>query len=518
MVFHSSFPSITPPTNSVVEFIFENRNNIPEDQPVFVDSHSDRIITFGQFKQSVLRFGGGLVSYCNLKPADVISANPAYTVTELVHQLKTSGAKLIVCSVENMKSAVEAGQQCGIDKQHIFLFGDQEVEGIRPYSDILNKGTPLNAPVKIAQPENEVAYMCFSSGTSGLSKGVCSTHTNITSNILQCNALLGTHLERGKDRVLGVLPFFHIFGLVVVIHYSLFMGIPVVVVSKFDLVHFCETVQKQKVTFSCLVPPILVLLAKHPLISKYDLSSLRKIMCGAAPLSAELADEVAARLPGTLVTQGYGLTETSPVLTISPFHAIRGGSSGLLVPNVTIKLVNEEGKEVGVGERGELWCKGPNIMQGYTKNPKATAECIDEEGYFHTGDVAVVDKDGYFYIVDRIKELIKYKGFQVAPAELESLLLTSPIVADCAVIGIYDTAQATEVPRAYIVLKDGVEKNETTSKAIQKFVADQVIHYKQVRSVVFIDVIPKSPSGKILRRVLRDEANKENNKNTPSKL
>lgn len=167
--------------------------------------------------------------------------------------------------------------------------------------------------------------MCFSSGTSGQSKGVCSTHTNITSNILQIDALLGPHLKRGQDRVLGVLPFFHIFGLSVVIHYSLFVGIPIVVVSKFELTHFCETVQKHKVTFSCLVPPILVLLAKHPLIDNYDLSSLRKIMCGAAPLSAELANEVSARLPGTVITQGYGLTETSPVLTACPFDAVRGG-------------------------------------------------------------------------------------------------------------------------------------------------------------------------------------------------
>ncbi|CAO3624147.1 unnamed protein product [Cunninghamella blakesleeana] len=360
--------------------------------------------------------------------------------------------------------------------------------------------------------------MCFSSGTSGQSKGVCSTHTNIVSNILQSDALLGSHLTRGQDRVLGVLPFFHIFGLSVVIHYSIFLGIPIVVVSKFELTHFLETVQKQKVTFSCLVPPILVLLAKHPLIDNYDLSSLRKIMCGAAPLSAELANEVSARLPGTIVTQGYGLTETSPVLTACPFDAVRGGSSGLLVPNVSVKLVNEEGKEVGVGERGELWCKGPNIMQGYTKNPKATAESIDADGYFHTGDVAVVDEDGYFYIVDRIKELIKYKGFQVPPAELESLLLTSPLVADCAVIGVYDTANATEIPRGYIVLKEGVEKSDATAKIIQKFIADQVVHYKQIRSIVFIDVVPKSPSGKILRRILRDEANKENSKNTPSKL
>jgi len=186
---------------------------------------------------------------------------------------------------------------------------------------------------------------------------------------------------------------------------------------------------------------------------------------------------------------------------------------------VNIVLMHSVAVEVPQGERGELWLKGPNIMKGYINNPEATADCIDEEGYFHTGDVVVVDKDQHFYVVDRIKELIKYKGFQVPPAELEGILLTSPIIADCAVIGVYDAAQASEIPRAYVTLKPHVVPSDKVAKDIMKFVADQVVPYKQIRTVRFIDVIPKSPAGKILRRILRDAAiEEEKNANNKPRL
>ncbi|CAO3597553.1 unnamed protein product [Absidia cylindrospora] len=371
-------------------------------------------------------------------------------------------------------------------------------------------GRQLHAPLPVANPVDQISYMCFSSGTTGLSKGVMSTHTNITSNLLQIDAVLGPHMNANKDRVLGVLPFFHIFGLTVVIHMSLFWGIPLTVMTKFDLPLFCETIQKHQISFSCLVPPILVLLAKHPLIDSYDLSSLRQIVSGAAPLSAELSTEVQARLPHCKLIQGYGLTETSPVATIGNFANPIEGSSGVLVPNMSVKIVNEDGKEVGINERGELWCKGPNIMKGYIKNPEATAGCIDSEGYFHSGDVAIVDEQGSYSIVDRIKELIKYKGFQVPPAELESLLLTSPIVADCAVIGVYDPAQATELPRAYVVLQPSTKPSDAAAKELMDFVAGKVVQYKRLRGGVrFIDVVPKSASGKLLRRVIKDWVKEE---------
>ncbi|KAI8073134.1 hypothetical protein BC940DRAFT_290626 [Gongronella butleri] len=535
MVFYSQHPPVEIPMMGIVDFVFSNPNKMPDSRHILLDAHSDRSMTFGQVKQAILQFAAGLQDHCQFQHGDVLAifapnmmdycipllgtlaaggtattANPAYTVSELVHQLTTASAKVIVCSVDNAAVALEAAAKSGIAASNVFVFGEKpSAQGLRPYTQALLPGRQLEKPVAIANPLDQVAYMCFSSGTTGLSKGVMSTHTNITSNIIQADSHLRSYIRTDSDKVLNVLPNFHIFGLVVVIQLALYWGTPMVVMSKFDLEHFCQTVQKHKINFACVVPPILLLLSKMDVVDKYDMSSLRTLMSGAAPLSAELTKDVSKRLPGCHITQGYGLTETSPVVTVGPKYNTRLGASGPLLPNITAKIVNEEGQEVGVGERGELWVKGPNIMKGYIKNPKATEGCMDYEGYFHTGDIVIMDKDGHLHIVDRLKELIKYKGFQVPPAELEGILLSSPLVADCAVVGVYDAEQATELPRAYIVLKAGVEASDETDKALKKFVADQVVHYKQVRSIKFIDAIPRSAAGKILRRLLRDQANNE---------
>ncbi|ORZ13199.1 hypothetical protein BCR42DRAFT_467657 [Absidia repens] len=530
MVFLSKHSPITIPDIGVAELIFENRNNIPDDKPILLDAHSTRVITFGQFKQNVLQFAAGLQDHCDFQPGDVLAicapnkvdypvallgaiaaggtvspANPAYTVKELTHQLSLAKAKVILCGQENVQVVLEAAEKCGLKKTNIFVFGEEAVQGVQPYSQVLLFGRRLPAPVKISNPSDQLSYMCFSSGTTGLSKGVMSTHANINSGILQTDTVLAPHMRASKDRILGVIPFFHIFGLVVNVHMSLFWGLPMTVMSKFDLPLFCNVVQTNKISFSCLVPPILVLLAKHPIVDQYDLSSLRTVVSGAAPLSSDLANDVRTRLPHCRVIQGYGLTETSPVVTIGDLNHPVEGSSGILVPNMSVKIVNEEGQEVGTNERGELWCKGPNIMKGYINNPEATADCLDAEGYFHTGDIAIVDEQGNFSIVDRIKELIKYKGFQVPPAELEGILLTSPMVADCAVIGVYDAAQATELPRAYVVLQPATQQSPVVAKELIDYVSTKVVQYKRLRGGIrFVDAVPKSPSGKLLRRVIKD--------------
>ncbi|OBZ91830.1 putative 4-coumarate--CoA ligase 1 [Choanephora cucurbitarum] len=439
-------------------------------------------------------------------------ANPNYTPKELAYQLEMTKAKVLIAHPSNLPNALAAAKLVGLDKSNVFLFGTKTVDGVLPYTQVfLNKRRAQPAKLTPEQARDTVAYLCFSSGTTGKSKGVMTTHTNIISNVLQYYAMDHPFVNGQKDRMIGVLPFFHIFGLTVLLHVALYLGVPVYVMSRFELTQFCETVQNSKITFTCLVPPIILLLAKHPIVDQYDLSSLRQVICGAAPLSAELQALVNLRLPKMIVKQGYGLTETSPVAVLEPSDRVIPGSIGILVPNMTAKIVNEEGQEVKQGERGELWLKGPNVMKGYINNPEATADCIDQEGYFHTGDVAVQDEKGHFYIVDRIKELIKYKGFQVPPAELEAVLLGSPLVDDCAVIGVYDHEQATELPRGYIVLKSGVPATKETEEVIKKFVADHVVYYKQLRSVVFVQEIPKSPAGKILRRILRDAAAQEQN-------
>ena len=249
-----------------------------------------------------------------------------------------------------------------------------------------------------------------------------------------------------------------------------------------------------------LVPPIVLALSKHPIVDNYKLPNLKTIFSGAAPLGEELTRACMDRL-GCNVRQGYGMTETSPVTHSSPAppHTVKFGSVGVAAPNTECMIIDlESGVPLGPGERGEVCVRGPQIMRGYLNNPDATAQTIDSDGWLHTGDIGYADEDGHFFIVDRAKELIKYKGFQVPPAELEALLLTHPCIADAAVIP-YPDDEAGEVPKGIIVLKEPVEP-----QAILDYVAERVAPHKRIRHLEFIDKIPKSASGKILRRVLVD--------------
>jgi 4-coumarate--CoA ligase len=307
-------------------------------------------------------------------------------------------------------------------------------------------------------------------------------------------------IEPGES-VLSFLPFFHIYGMQVLMNATLASGGTVVTLPRFDLEQFLQLAQDHQVRRVFVVPPVVLALAKHPNVDSFDLSSLTMIFSGAAPLGAELAAEAGGRL-GAEVVQGYGMTELSPVSHATPEGQGRPGTIGVLVPNTECRIVDpESGDDLGVGEDGEIWIRGPLVMAGYLNNEAATRGTIDDDGWLHTGDIGHVEDDGHFVIVDRLKELIKYKGFQVPPAELEALLLTHPAVADAAVIGIPDD-EAGELPKAFIALKPDTE---VSAEEIQQFVADQVAHYKQVRIVEFVPEIPKSASGKILRRLLRDQ-------------
>jgi 4-coumarate--CoA ligase len=290
--------------------------------------------------------------------------------------------------------------------------------------------------------------------------------------------------------------------------------------SKFDIEQFCAAVQKHRITFTYVVPPIILLLAKNPIVDKYDLSSLRMMNSGAAPLTQELVEAVYKRLK-VPVKQGYGLSETSPTTHTQPWSEWNKtiGSVGRLFPNMTTKYMSPEETEVPAGEVGELWMKGPNIFKGYHNNPEGTKNALTGDGYFKTGDVGYQDKDGNFYITDRVKELIKYKGFQVPPAELEGLLLSHPKINDVAVVGVYSEDQATEVPRAYIVPAPGVEGGRKTEEDIVAWLRAKVANHKRLRGGVrFVDEIPKSASGKILRRVLKIRAQEEEEKRLKAKL
>jgi acyl-CoA synthetase (AMP-forming)/AMP-acid ligase II len=290
--------------------------------------------------------------------------------------------------------------------------------------------------------------------------------------------------------------------MVVIMNQGLRAGATIVTMPRFDLDQFLDLIQEHGITRAYVVPPIALALAKHPAVDERDLSTVTTIMSGAAPLGAELANRVASRIDCKVV-QGYGLTETSPVThVIRPDGENKAGSIGPPLPATEVRLVDpESGEDVAVGERGELWIRGPQVMQGYLNNEEATAATIDADGWLHTGDIGVVDDDGFFEIVDRLKELIKYKGYQVAPAELEALIQTHPQVADVAVIGVPDE-ECGELPKAFVVASaDGCDHDE-----LMAWVADQVSPQKRVRLVEEIDAIPKSPSGKILRRELKARA------------
>jgi len=332
----------------------------------------------------------------------------------------------------------------------------------------------------------------------------------------------------GVDCVLGFLPFYHVYGNIKLLHFPWSCGIPVVIQSRFDAEKFCASIERYRITVALIVPPVLVILARHPAVDKYDLSSLVSIFSGAAPLGAPLVKQVTNRLLARKkgktrfsIAQGYGLTETSPTTHLLPEKdALRKiGSIGILVSNLEARLVVDgDGKgdiDANVGEAGELWLRGPTIMKGYLNNPSATRNAITLDKWFKTGDIAIRDSEGYYYIVDRRKELIKYKGFQVPPAELESVLLTHPDIADAAVIGVESVKQATELPRAYVVHANPEKIRTNASKiafeqSVQKWFEAKVARHKFLRGgVAVIDVVPKSAAGKILRRELRNKAMSE---------
>jgi acyl-CoA synthetase (AMP-forming)/AMP-acid ligase II len=365
--------------------------------------------------------------------------------------------------------------------------------GATPFAALT--GTAAEPPEVEVDPAAHVVSLPYSSGTTGLPKGVMLTHRNLVANVLQTLAL--RPLGPG-DVVVGVLPFFHSYGQTVVMNMSLRQGATVVTMPRFDLEQYLSLTERYGATLAYVAPPLVLALAKQPLVDEFDLSSLRSMLSGAAPLDAELARACAERL-GCEVVQGYGLTETSPVTHLTPLGSGgRPGSIGLLAPSTEARIVDvATGDDLPPGEPGELLVRGPQVMRGYLRNEAATAAAI-VDGWLRTGDVATADEDGWFRIVDRIKELIKVRGYQVPPAELEALLLTHPAVTDACVIGVPDD-ETGEAPKGFVVLA-----GEATPEELLAYVAERVSPHKRLRAVDVVDAIPKSPSGKILRRVLAE--------------
>ncbi|WP_121747624.1 4-coumarate--CoA ligase family protein [Streptomyces sp. E2N166] len=429
--------------------------------------------------------------------ASVTTVHPLATAEEFAGQLGDSRARWIVTVSPLLDTARRAAELAG-GVQEILVC--DSAPGHRSLIDMLASAAP--EPSVAVDPAEDVAALPYSSGTTGTPKGVMLTHRQIATNLAQLEPLMPA---APGDRVLAVLPFFHIYGLTALMNAPLRLGATVVVLPRFDLEQFLAAIQNHRITGLYVAPPIVLALAKHPLVADYDLSSLKYIVSAAAPLDAKLAAACSRRLGLPPVGQAYGMTELSPGTHVVPLDAMSAappGTVGKLIAGTEMRVVSldDPGKDLGVGESGEILIRGPQVMKGYLGRPDATAAMIDEHGWLHTGDVGHVDADGWLFVVDRVKELIKYKGFQVAPAELEALLLTHPGIADAAVIGTYND-DGNEVPHAYVVRQPaapGLSEGE-----VMMYVAERVAPYKRVRRVTFVDGVPRAASGKILRRELR---------------
>ncbi|MCK0095256.1 AMP-binding protein [Yoonia sp. F2084L] len=507
-IFTSPFADVAASDLTITQRIFQGLENRP-DEVVLTDGPSGRTMTAAAFMDQVKRMAGGLAAagfgaghtvaimapnipeYCVVFHAvawgggTITTLNPTYTAHEVAHQLADSDAEILITIPDFMDTAKEGA-------------GDTPVVAIGTPDYAALFGDEVSAQVPVDLDEFTVV-LPYSSGTTGLPKGVMLSHRNLVINVDQ--VIAAAQFQPGEVAA-GFLPFFHIYGMTVLMNVHLAGGGAIVTLPRFDLPLFLQICQDHKSRRMWIVPPVALALAKHPLVENYDLSSIEQVFSGAAPLGAELSEAVAQRLD-CISLQGYGMTELAPVSHVTPGAANRPGGAGLAVPNTACRIVHiETGADLAAGEEGELWIKGPQVMQGYLNNAKATAETITSDGWLRTGDIGKIDSDGYLFITDRLKELIKYKGFQVAPAELEATLVAMEGITDAAVIGLPDE-DAGELPIAFVVAGDPAPDEA----AIKAHLDTQLAHYKQVHEVHFVDEIPKSASGKILRRFLRDGLN-----------
>ena len=514
MIFRSPYPPVEIPELSFSEFVFAEVARW-HDRAAFIDGLTGRTFSHGEMHRAARNVAAALVQrgmrkgevfaiVCPNLPeygiafhgaamagGVVTTANPLATVDELRGQLNDSRAKFVLTAAALVPKAREAATGTAVEE--IFVLGESDAG--TSFAGLMAKDAdPPRIPI---DPRGDLLMLPYSSGTTGRAKGVMLSHHNAVAMLAQLESLAPDVSGRIS---LAVLPFFHAYGLQILLNGTLRRGTTCVTMPRFDLPQFLQLIQEWRITSLALVPPIVLALARHPLVDRFDLSSLSLVGSGAAPLGPALQEEASRRLR-VPVRQGYGLTEVVVAVTGLPLEnpVVKPGSVGPLLPNIEARIVDvESGADLGHDEHGELLVRGPNVMRGYLNRPAESQAMVQADGWMRTGDVGYFDSDGHLYIVDRLKELIKYKGYQVAPAQLEAVLLEHPAIADAAVIGIADE-EAGEIPKAFVV-----RRSAATADEIVAWVAAKVAPHARVRIVEFIDAIPKSPSGKILRRELRE--------------
>ncbi len=522
-MFRSPLPDVAIPEVSVYDALFASLTDDDLDRVALIDGSSGAETSYGQLRAQVGALAGALAAR-GIAVGDVVAlhspnvpafatvfhgilragavattVNALYTAEEIENQLRDSGARTLFTVSALLPQASIAATAAGIAPEDVIVIDG--AQGHTSLSELLAMNA--SAPSVHFDPATHLAVLPYSSGTTGRPKGVMLTHRNLVANVAQSVPNVGVV---PSDRVLAVLPFFHIYGMTVLLNLALERRASLVTMPRFDLAEFLRCIAEYRCSYLFIAPPIAVALAKHPLIDRYDLSSVDTVFSGAAPLDGALGKAVADRIHARM-RQGYGMTEMSPVSHAIPldWDGVPLDSVGPAIPNLESKLIDPlTGEEIeipaeGESAPGELLCRGPNIMVGYLNNEKATAEVLEPDGFLHTGDIATANAQGVVTIIDRLKELIKYKGYQVAPAVLEALLLSHPQIADAAVIGVLDD-EGQEIPKAFVVLQQGAT---LSSQEVMDFVASRVAPHEKVRRVAFVESIPKSSAGKILRKDLR---------------
>nr|QBY26088.1 4CL3 [Fagopyrum tataricum] len=524
-IFGSKYGSVSVPSDiTLPDFVLQDAE-LYSDKVAFVEAVTGKEYTYGQVAKDTRRFAKALLSL-GIRKGNVIvvvlpnvaeyaivalgimaagavfsGINPASHASEIKKQADAADAKLVVTNGSIYEKVKDL-------KLPVIVLGEEQVPTAMNWNSLLEASEKANVN-SIISPINQtdLCALPFSSGTTGVSKGVMLTHRNLVANL--SSTLYGVSPDMvGKVTTLGLMPFFHIYGITGICCATLRNKGKVVVMSRFDLRTFMNALITHEVTFAPVVPPILLQLVKSPVVDEFDLTRLKlqAVMTAAAPLAPELLNAFETKFPGVQVQEAYGLTEHS---CITLTHSSKGqmpakrNSVGFILPNIELKFIDpDSGRSLPSNTPGELCVRSQCVMQGYYKNQEETGHTIDKEGWLHTGDVGYIDEDGSVFVVDRIKELIKYKGFQVAPAELEAVLLAHPSVEDAAVIPLPDE-DAGEIPAACVVLSQ--RGKDTTEEDIMEFVGSNVATYKRVRQVHFMEMIPKSASGKIMRRLLKDK-------------